>query len=80
VQAQFDVAVAGLIVDVHHLTHLSAGGTDSPMNLSVLCTAHHSLVHRAPTKLRHSDFETATIEVGNSQLTIVRDVEALLRH
>lgn len=39
IQGEVPAHLAHSIVDVHHLTHVSSGGSDSPMNLSVLCTA-----------------------------------------
>jgi 5-methylcytosine-specific restriction endonuclease McrA len=31
---------------VHHIKPVSQGGTNDPANLTVLCSAHHDLVHQ----------------------------------
>lgn len=66
------------VVDVHHLTHLSGGGSDSPMNLSILCTTHHALVHRSKSKLVAADSQSARIQVNGIQLLLHRDVALLM--
>lgn len=38
-------------VDVHHIRSRSDGGTHDPSNLIVLCTAHHTAVHRGYLRL-----------------------------
>lgn len=37
------------ISEVHHLEHLSRGGTHAAYNLCVLCANHHRLFHRDPS-------------------------------
>ena len=38
-----------LISEVHHLEHLSRGGSNSPYNLAVVCANHHAILHRDKT-------------------------------
>lgn len=38
-----------LISEVHHLEHLSRGGSNSPYNLAILCANHHAILHRDKT-------------------------------
>lgn len=67
------------LVDVHHLNHVGTGGSDSPLNLSVLCVSHHHLLHRAPTSiLLQSDLGSATIQVNGLKLRLKRDVSGLM--
>lgn len=71
--------LAGRLVDVHHLNHVSMGGGDSPLNLAVLCVMHHQLVHRAPkSRLLNSSLIRATIGINGTSLEVVRDVGALM--
>lgn len=78
VQARLPTSLAGRVVDVHHLTHVSSGGSDSPMNLCVLCTAHHALIHRAPSSsVEAMSLKRAQVKVNGDILTIRRDVAAL---
>lgn len=78
IQGEVPAHLAHSIVDVHHLTHVSGGGSDSPMNLSVLCTAHHALVHRSKSKLIDADGRSARIQVNGNQLLVRRDVPLLM--
>lgn len=78
VQGEVPAHLAHSIVDVHHLTHVSGGGSDSPMNLSVLCTAHHALVHRSKSKLVDADGHSALIQVNGNQLLLHREVALLM--
>lgn len=32
-------------LEVHHLTHVAAGGSDEPDNLTLICANHHRLLH-----------------------------------
>ena len=67
------------MVDVHHLNHVARGGTDSPLNICVLCVVHHQLIHRAPTSTLQSwDLDGSTVVVNGLTLTIVRDARAIL--
>ena len=78
VQRGLPAALAGRVVDVHHLAHVSAGGSDSPMNLCVLCTAHHALIHRGGrSSVESSDLDGARVRVNGEVLTIGRDVRRL---
>lgn len=67
------------MVDVHHLNHVAKGGTDSPMNVCVLCVVHHQLIHRAPTSSLESwDLDGATVVVNGLTLNIARDARLIL--
>lgn len=67
------------MVDVHHLNHISKGGTDSPLNICVICVVHHQLIHRAPTSVLESwDLDGSTVLVNGLALTIVRDARLIL--
>lgn len=71
--------IRGKMVDVHHLNHVSRGGTDSPLNICVICVVHHQLIHRAPTTLLQSwDLDGSTVLVNGLTLTIVRDARLIL--
>lgn len=66
------------LVDVHHLNHISKGGTDSPLNVCVVCVVHHQMIHRAPTtELKHWDLEQGTVRVNGLELLIVRDARLI---
>lgn len=78
VQGEVPAHLAHAIVDVHHLAHVSGGGSDSPMNLSVLCTAHHALVHRSKSKLVGADGLSARIKVNGIELLLQREVALLM--
>ena len=66
------------ITDIHHLEHLSAGGSNTPLNLCVLCSNHHSLFHRDPsTKIISMTDSEVLIETGVGQIRIVRDLSLL---
>ena len=68
------------VVDVHHLRSVSRGGSDSGLNLVVLCVLHHALLHRAPTQtIRTSDARRVEIEVDGVILQIRRDAFRLMR-
>lgn len=67
------------MVDVHHLNHVAKGGTDSPLNVCVLCVVHHQLIHRAPTSsLQSWDLNGATVLVNGLTLNISRDARLIL--
>lgn len=71
--------IRGRMVDVHHLNHVGAGGSDSPMNISVLCVVHHQLIHRAPgSSVRSWDLDQATVLVNGLTLSIARDARRIL--
>lgn len=76
--AGFPASAAEHLVDAHHLNHVSAGGSDSPLNLSVVCVAHHALVHRAGSRLMKSDMDGAEVEVAGEVLSLVRDARRIL--
>lgn len=67
------------MVDVHHLNHVSKGGTDSPMNICVLCVVHHQMIHRAPASTLQSwDLDRAIVIVNGLTLTVGRDARKIL--
>lgn len=67
------------MVDVHHLNHVSRGGTDSPLNICILCVVHHQLIHRAPSSVLQSwDLDGSTVTVNGLTLKIIRDARAIM--
>jgi hypothetical protein len=71
--------LAARVVDVDHLRSVSKGGSDSALNLCVLCVMHHSVIHRAPASLVEvTDATSASIRVDGLVLDIRRDVFALM--
>lgn len=67
------------MVDVHHLNHVAKGGTDSPLNICILCVVHHQLIHRAPASVLQSwDLDGSTVLVNGLTLTIVRNARAIM--
>jgi hypothetical protein len=67
------------LIDVHHLNSVSSGGSDSPINLAVLCLMHHGAMHRADdVRLLSTDRLTASVRIGGETLLIKRDVVVLL--
>lgn len=77
--AGFPGPSAAHLVDVHHLNHVGAGGSDSPLNLSLVCVAHHALIHRgAGSRLVQSNLHRAEIEVEGETLALVRDARRIL--
>lgn len=73
-------ASRGALVDAHHLNHVSAGGTDHPLNVAVLCVAHHQLIHRCRPRsvLESWDTRGARVRAGGETLIIERDVTGLM--
>ncbi len=68
------------VAEVHHLTHVSRGGSDDPLNLSVLCANHHRLIHRAgESEVEEEENGTVVVHLGKIDLRIVRDLGALTR-
>jgi hypothetical protein len=71
--------LADRVVDVHHLRSVSNGGSDSALNLCVLCVMHHSVIHRAPaSSVEATESRSARIRVDGLALDIRRDVFALM--
>jgi len=74
------ITLADKIVDVHHIEFVSSGGSDSPINLCLLCANHHALLHRASTmQILSNDSEQVRIAVNGTELTIERDIKELWR-
>ena len=70
--------VSKYVTEVHHLEHLSAGGSNQPLNLSVLCANHHSLYHRDPeAKILSQTSEEVVVHTTSGTQRIVRDLAAL---
>lgn len=66
------------ITEIHHLEHLSAGGSNTPLNLCVLCSNHHSLFHRDPsTKIASMTDSEVLVATSVGQVRIVRDLSLL---
>lgn len=67
------------MTDVHHLSSVSRGGDDSPLNLCVICVLHHQMIHRGPTStVVHSDLNSAAVVVNGLTLEMRRDVRTLM--
>ena len=66
------------IAEVHHLEHLSRGGTHSAYNLCVLCANHHRLFHRDKSA-RITNFFGDNVAISSVEgvVTIHRDLSRL---
>jgi len=54
----------------HHVQHWSDGGTTDPVNLVLLCTTHHHLLHEGRWQIRGSPMgELRFVSPGNKVLT-----------
>lgn len=66
--------------EVHHLEHLASGGTNSPFNLAILCSNHHSILHRDATakiiNLRGDNVQISYFH-GKRKKWIIRDLSML---
>jgi hypothetical protein len=78
VQSHFPAVATVLIADVHHLDAVSVGGSDSPLNLAVLCVAHHVLVHRGQSRMLETGLDGAVIESAAGPLEILRDARVMM--
>lgn len=67
-------ALSGAIVEVHHITMVASGGSDSPLNLCLLCANHHALVHRTQSTVISNDGSHVVIKVDGIDLMIDREV------
>jgi hypothetical protein len=66
------------IAEVHHLEHLSQGGTHSAYNLCVLCANHHRLFHRDKTAhITGTSGDDVTIDSEEGTAIIKRDLSRL---
>lgn len=65
------------LVEVHHLNHVAAGGTDSPLNICLVCANHHALIHRGGGRLVRCDGNGAGVQVNGILLDIRRDISLL---
>jgi len=75
-----DPDLRAAIVEVHHITHVSSGGADSPINLCLLCANHHALMHRAPASIVVGcDKSGARIQVNGLVIDIKRSIDDLWR-
>lgn len=67
------------VVELHHLTHISDGGSDDPLNLTVLCAAHHRLIHRGGrSEIEERGDGMVIVRMREVDLHIARDIGALL--
>lgn len=67
------------VVELHHLTHISEGGSDDPLNLALLCAAHHRLIHLGgPSEVEDLAEGDVIIRLGGFALCVARDLQALL--
>jgi len=65
-------------LELHHIRFRSNGGTHDPDNLTTLCWAHHSMVHKDVIRLDRKDDGTLDIQRGEGEplgiiLSIWRD-------
>lgn len=66
------------VTEVHHLEHLSSGGSNEPLNLCVLCANHHSLFHRDPlAKIVSQTGDEVMLETSSGIRRIARDLSVL---
>lgn len=66
------------LVEVHHLTHVSDGGSDDPVNLSLICAAHHRLIHHGgESEVEDTDPTRVKIHVDGYTVVLHRDLRAL---
>jgi len=70
------------IVVVHHVEWIAWGGSDSPLNVCLMCANHHAIVHHAPTisKVKKCDLERVVIQANGETLEIVRDMNRLIEY
>jgi len=67
------------VLELHHLTHVSAGGSDDPLNLALLCAAHHRLIHLAgQSEVEELSDGTVIVRMRGIDLRIDRDIALLL--
>lgn len=70
-----DRSLDKFIAEVHHLEHLSRGGTHAAYNLCVLCANHHRLFHRDNSAhIVGSIGEEVTVESREGIVLIKRDL------
>lgn len=65
------------VLEVHHLTHVSAGGSDDPGNLVLVCAIHHRLLHVSPSRVNCADSGDVEISVPGLRLELRRDLSVL---
>ncbi|MFH2070979.1 MAG: hypothetical protein ABIJ11_07250 [Elusimicrobiota bacterium] len=69
-----------LTSEVHHLEHLSRGGSNSPYNLAVVCANHHAILHRDKTaKIIKNKGDNVLVTYLNRKINkwICRDLSVL---
>lgn len=71
-------ALLPTILEVHHLIFVSSKGSDSPLNVCLLCANHHALIHRSSaSRIIMNDATNVQVAVDGITLQIDRDVSAL---
>lgn len=78
--ANEDTDVVRFLTEVHHLEHLARRGTNSPFNLAVVCSNHHSIFHRDKTaKIIECKGDNVRISYnnGNRKKWIIRNLSIL---
>jgi hypothetical protein len=56
-------------LDIHHIVHREHGGTNDPLNLTVLCEAHHLAHHAGTLTIERVDGELRFRREGRSNFT-----------
>lgn len=66
------------ILDVHHIDHIARGGSDSPINLCLICASHHALIHRAlSSNYRSNSSNQVTMAINGITIVIKRNIHDL---
>jgi hypothetical protein len=67
------------VVELHHLTHISDGGSDDPLNLALVCAAHHRLIHLGgPSEVEERTDGVVIIRMRETEMCVKRDIKVLL--
>lgn len=65
------------VVELHHLNHIGKGGSDIPLNWSLVCANHHRMIHHLDTTLVRWNTEEAVVRLPNEDLCIRRNVRVI---
>jgi len=65
------------VLEVHHVTHVAAGGDDSIENLTLVCANHHRLLHAPDVEIEQVTPNVVRVIVDGLALTIERDTDVL---
>jgi hypothetical protein len=60
------------LLEIHHVTHISRGGTDDADNLTLLCANHHKLVHFKDTIVVSEAKRKVVLEVPIAGEVVIR--------